>query len=231
MSPEDKNSSSKKFKAVTEELTAPDNEHSSAEKPKEEVKELGKEAKGSASTSGQVVAVQETKNIVSDPVVKHNANMFLKVFLITFFATLLALVLVGGIYVYVTGTQKAGTEPTPVPTETAAPGPTELPMASSTPVAKVDLSSYKVSVLNGNGGIGVAGTARAIIEKAGFKVTYIGNADNFSFTDTLIQVKAGVSGDVVKLLKDSLVTTYSVEVGDTLDSQSSYDIVVTVGSK
>ena len=200
----------KKFKAVTEEVTVPD-----APKPED-----------------STLAVSETNNIVSEPSTgKHDAGVFFKFFLLTFFATLLALALAGGIYVYFTGTNKSlGTRPI-VTSQTPTPVAIETPVPTASPSANVDLTAYKVSVLNGNGGIGTATAAKVIIEKAGFKVGYLGNADNFNFANTLIQVKTSVPASVVAILKNSLSSKYTVSIGDPLDPQSPYDIVVTVGGK
>jgi hypothetical protein len=77
----------------------------------------------------------------------------------------------------------------------------------------------------------VATALKNIIEKVGFKVASVGNADNFDFKDTLIQVKPSVAADVVAKLKSALANNYSVKIGDQLDPDSSYDIVITVGAK
>jgi len=222
----------KAFKAVTEEVptqtevavpqtaetTAPSSTASS-----EQVKT------SRSALSGSIPSVKETDNMDLTSKPPENGT-FLKIFLVTFFATLLAFLLAGGIYVYLTGTKgintiKLGISQTPLssPVSTLAP-------SSASPSANIDLTSFKISVLNGNGGIGVATAAKTIIEKAGFTVSSVGNADNFNFTDTMIQVKASVSADIVAKLKNALSTNYSVKIGSTLDPASNFDIVVTVGS-
>jgi len=176
----------------------------------------------------QHLTVRETDNIDLNSK-NGESGVFVKFFLVTFFATLLAFLLAGGIYVYLTGvrpmslSQKQAATPTPMASSE--------PIPSSTPASNVDLTTFKINVLNGNGGVGVASGAKTVIEKAGFKVTNTGNADNFNFTDTMIQVKPSVSADIVAKLKNALSTNYSVKIGDPLSSTSSYDIVVTVGSK
>src|SRR5260221_4801780 len=76
----------KQFKAVTEELTT--SQPTAA--PAEEVKPFP--------------SVVETQNITLEHPKAHESGIFLKFFLVTFLATLLALALAGGIYVYLTGT-------------------------------------------------------------------------------------------------------------------------------
>jgi hypothetical protein len=216
-----------KPKFVTEELTGPE------PTSQEEVQTQPQETELIQPTSESVMpksplAVTETNNI-DNSLKFQEKGVFIKFFLVTFFATLLALTLAGGVYVYLTGTNvsiksQANNKNTP------SPEPTIEPIPSATP-SNIDLSSYKISVLNGNGGIGVASAVKTIISKVGFKVTNLGNADNFNFTDTLIQVKPSVSADVVSKLKTSLDSNYSIKIGDQLDQASVYDIVITVGSK
>lgn len=202
----------KHFKAVTEEVLP-------------EIEESSKtEAKKS-------FFVKETNNIISDPKLKEDGGIFFKFFLVTFFATLLALLLVGGIYVYITGIKNLPSVNVPKQTPLAIPSQTAIPTATPVASPSATLSTYKVSVLNGNGGIGVATAAKNIIEKAGFKVSYIGNADNFNFTDTLVQAKASVPQNVVDIVNASLTGSYSIKAGNQLDPADAYDIIVTVGSK
>lgn len=162
-----------------------------------------------------------------------DGGAFLKIFLVTFFATLLAFLLAGGIYVYLSQTNKITNSKLLMTNGASTPQPTQAPEVTATPLASpsADVSTFKISVLNGNGGIGVASAAKAIIEKNGFKVTNTGNADSFDFTDTLIQVKPSVSADVAAKLKNALMSNYSVKIGDPLDASDAYDIIVTVGSK
>ncbi len=175
------------------------------------------------------LGVPETDNFDST-LKKPEGGVFFKFFLVTFFATLLALALAGGIYVYLTGTKGVNLKNI-VNSQTPTPVSTDTPMPSASPASNIDVSTLKVSVLNGNGGIGVASAAKTVIEKAGFKVSNLGNADSFDFTDTLIQVKPSISADIAAKMKDALSTNYSVKIGDSLDAKSNFDIVVTVGSK
>ncbi|GEM_PF-6795275 len=217
--PEEEKKDLNKFKAVTEELTV--------DSPSEHVIQKPQEKNGDVKG---FVSVPETDNIGVNSEIR-DRGAFLKIFLVTFFATLLAFLLAGGIYVYLTGVKGVNTKnvtvQTPVPTTSTE----NLINQTPAPTPNIDVSTYKVSVLNGNGGIGVATALKNIIEKVGFKVTYTGNADNFNFTDTLVQVKSSVLANVVAKLKDSLSSNYSIRVGDILSPESNFDIVITVGSK
>jgi hypothetical protein len=162
---------------------------------------------------------------------------FFPLFLITLGVALLVAVLAGGIYVYVSGLQElpsiSEADPTPKPLATQAPS------ASSTPVATVSASSapaqklntYSVSVLNGNGRPGEAAKAKAVIEKAGFKVGFTGNASKTDFRTTMVQAKATVPASVVSSMKTALQGTYTVEDGAALPATNVFDIVVTVGTE
>ena len=76
----------------------------------------------------------------------------------------------------------------PVPTPSPTPSSFfATPTPESTPGANIDKASAKIRVLNGNGQAGVASSGKAYVESKGYKVTAVGNADNFDFTDTVIK--------------------------------------------
>ena len=154
--------------------------------------------------------------------------------LFVFVAVITAVVvaaLAGGIYVYMTGTNNLENSPAPTPESTVAPEGSPVSSPESSPSAELELSEFKVQILNGSGKIGEAGKAKTLLEKAGFKVGNTGNAAAFDFTDSVIQIKNSVSEDVLDKVKSSLSSVYSVKIGDILDSDSDYDIVITVGSE
>ena len=70
-----------------------------------------------------------------------------------------------------------------------------------------------------------------MLEKAGFKVASTGNAANYNFKKTVVQVKQTVGKLALTSLKDSLKDAYSLEDGEALDSKAVYDIVITVGAE
>jgi hypothetical protein len=155
--------------------------------------------------------------------------------LIFFTALITALItgaLAGGIYVYLTGVgslpevkrERGSTEIT-----VSSPEPTATPEASSS--AQVDLTKYKVNVLNGAGISGVAGKVQKLLQDAGFEKVTTGNAKTFDFEETVIQTKEDVSKVVIDKIEEALSTDYSTTASETLPTTSTYDIVVTVGSK
>lgn len=139
----------------------------------------------------------------------------------------------GALYVYFNGVKGFNPEPqiTPQPTVVTQPTPVATLQPQATTEPEVDLSTLKVSILNGSGKPGEAGNAKKLLENAGFKITSTGNADNFSFKTTLIQAKSTVAANIVGKVKTALSDSYEVEVGDPLNSKSSFDIIVTVGAE
>ena len=120
------------------------------------------------------------------------------------------------------------------PTPTSIPGVTTTPTLVPTldPVDQatgLDRSQLSVTVENGSGEAGVAGKGADTLKHLGYNVTGTGNADNFDFTNVVIQVKAG-SSDYVDLLKTDLSLSYTIgsSSADLPDSFSS-DALVIIG--
>lgn len=119
----------------------------------------------------------------------------------------------------------AAATPTPTPFENATPSP------QATPGANIDKTKAKVRVLNGSGKAGVASSAKDFIESKGYKVTAVGNAANFDFTQTVIKLKAAFANFKEALVAD-LSDKYSVSVSNSeLEASDSADVEITVGSK
>jgi hypothetical protein len=150
------------------------------------------------------------------------------IFLVTVVTALIVGFIAGGVYVYVSGVSNntiAESTPTPIPVITEM-----TPTAKPSPTPTIAPGSYKVSVLNGSGVIGAAGKVKSSLESSGFKVSGTGNAANYSFKNTVVQVKDSVPPAAVELLKKAL-KDYVVEDGDALPASSTFDIVVTAGKE
>lgn len=151
------------------------------------------------------------------------------VVIITVVSALVAAIVSGGVYVYLSGAEslEKPLEATPAPVVLETPAVTASPSPSPEPV---DVSKVTVRVLNGSGKIGAAGAGEDVLVRAGFKVGSTGNADNYNFKKTVIQIKTGVPAQVVELAKKALEESdYTVEVGGVLPASSDYDMIVTVG--
>ena len=118
--------------------------------------------------------------------------------------------------------------PTSIPNVTTAPtaAPTVNPVDSTT---GLDRSKLSVTVQNGSGEAGVAGKGADALKRLGYNVTGTGNADNFDYTNVVIQVKNS-SSDYLDLLKTDLGLSYTIGTtsADLPDSFST-DALVIIG--
>lgn len=135
--------------------------------------------------------------------------------------------LIGGVLFY---QSKNSQNPSATPestTEVTSP-PSSLPTAS--PAATLDLTKYKIAVLNGGGTPGEAGKAKTLLETAGFTVSSTANAKDYSFTKTIIGAKTSVDKAFLDALSMALAKTYVVGTIEPIASSSADSVVVTIGS-
>lgn len=118
------------------------------------------------------------------------------------------------------------------PTDTPSSTPASTPKPTSDPVDKstgLDRSELTVEVQNGSGAEGAAGEASDALKVLGYNVTAVGNADNFDYENTVIQVKSTKS-DYLPLLKKDLGSDYTIGTTSAdLTADSSADALVIVG--
>lgn len=129
-------------------------------------------------------------------------------------------------------------EPTdePAPTEKESTGSAEStptgragsPTPRATGTSGLDRSTLKVEILNGSGTAGVAGKVQTILEDLGYTVTRTGNADNFDYEETVINVKATRKNFLSQLEKD-LGDDYAIGSTSATLTGTSADAVVIVG--
>jgi len=114
----------------------------------------------------------------------------------------------------------------PSPTATLTPKPTIDSVDKST---GLDRSELTVEVQNGSGVAGAAGEASDQLKALGYDVVLVGNADNFDYEKTVIQVKSTKS-QFLSLLKKDLGTNYNIGTASAdLTATSSADALVIVG--
>lgn len=100
-----------------------------------------------------------------------------------------------------------------------------------TPTPTVDKIAYSIEVLNGSGKSGQAGNAQAVLEKDNFTVGNIGNADVYTYKQTVIKAKKSVDSAYLHSLKKTLSSKYDVATDTaTLQDSTKYDVEVIVGS-
>ncbi|MDP3726930.1 MAG: LytR C-terminal domain-containing protein [bacterium] len=125
---------------------------------------------------------------------------------------------------------------TPTPTSQTSPAPTKAPTLTPKPTLNpvdpasgLDRSSLSVEVKNGGGVAGTAGKASDFLKNLGYKVSAIGNADNFDYQSTVIEVKSAKSS-FLSLLKKDLSASYTIgSTSADLSATSSADALVIVG--
>lgn len=109
------------------------------------------------------------------------------------------------------------------PTVTVVP-PTQTP----TPTPAIDRKTVKVKVLNGSGTRGKAAEVKDIIKSAGYEEILTGNADNFDYTKSEIQVKA-TNKPLGEVMKSDLKEYVIDPTISTLPDTETADIIVIFG--
>ncbi len=123
-------------------------------------------------------------------------------------------------------------EETPTTAPTGEPTDTPTPKVTSAPVdnaSGLDRSDLTITVQNGSGEAGVAGTAKDFLTELGYTVSSTANADNYDYVNVSIRIKKS-SQEFLSLLKKDLNTKYTV--GDTatdLEDSNSSDALVIIG--
>jgi len=137
----------------------------------------------------------------------------------------------GGIFVYQKTLKnkkdKEVVAPTPTPFSVPEIMPTEE--VSPSPAPKISRADLKIKILNGTGVPGAAGKTAELLEKLGWQGIKTGNADNFDYQKTVIQIKESKK-EYFDLLKGDLSSKYTLEEEpQTLSEDDKFDVVVIVG--
>ncbi len=105
--------------------------------------------------------------------------------------------------------------------------PTITSIPTPTPI---DVSGFKIKVLNGTGTAGQAGEIVKLLETKKFIVAKTGNAANYDFTQTQVEIKKSISQNVVDLLTQALGSDFSPKISaKSLADTSEFDIIITTG--
>src|SRR3990167_8678753 len=110
--------------------------------------------------------------------------------------------------------KKTGKETSIKPTTVKA-----QPTATATEEAKLD--KYPIKVLNGSGIVGEASNLQAILEKEGFEVSETDNAENYDYTDTIVQAKKSVEKAFLEKLKTLIGKSYTLGKDEELSASES----------
>lgn len=103
------------------------------------------------------------------------------------------------------------------------------PSTPATTTATISKESILIKILNGNGISKSADKLKAELVSLGFKISRVGNASNFNYTDTIIYYKTGKESEAG--LIESSIKSHPVlkEKNDTITG--SYDAVIVLGAK
>jgi len=144
------------------------------------------------------------------------------------FAILILLSLAGGIFIYTQDIIKSA--PTPTPTTAATPTSTANPTLTQIPKA-IDLSLYKIKVLNGSGIAGEAAKVKSLLEEEKFTVSSVGNADKSDYQKTVIQANKNVPQEFIDKLRTFFETSYDLEDGVGLQETNDIDVVIIISKE
>lgn len=136
--------------------------------------------------------------------------------------------LLGGIVFYQRGISSG--EPKASPSASPAAMNEMTPAPSATPMSEANLAKYPIMVENGSGIPGAAGQAKTLLTGDGFSVSSTGNADNYNYSSTVIEVKSDVPDAFVSQLTDTLSKSYKMDKTQSLPDSSTYEVIVVVGS-
>lgn len=161
---------------------------------------------------------------ITPEITKHTKNRTMPLYLWAGIVVAVAL-LTGGILLVATGRVKLPSfvsKPTPTPTSSPSPTPT---------ITAVSRAEIKVQVINGGGVAGAAGKMKRFLEKKGWTVVAVGNADAYTYEETEILVKSGKE-TYRSLLEQDLKEDYVLGTASaSLPQDSPYDVQVIVGEE
>lgn len=120
--------------------------------------------------------------------------------------------------------------PTPKPTSKVTPTPAKVTPTPTGTASGLDRANLNVAVLNGSGEAGAATKASDALKKLGYTVVSSGNADNFDYATTEIQVKS-TKKSYLDMLKSDLSDIYTITAATADYTGTSADAVVIVGKK
>lgn len=118
----------------------------------------------------------------------------------------------------------------PTPTVKATPTPSKGTPTPTGGASGLDRSNLKVAVLNGSGVAGAATKASDALKKLGYDVVSSGNADNYDYASTVIQVKS-TKKSYLSQLKSDLSDTYTIGTATADYTGTDADAVVIVGKQ
>lgn len=128
-------------------------------------------------------------------------------------------------------TPTQGTTPTPKTSPTPAKGtPTPTSTSTTDKASGLDRADLTVAIQNGSGVAGAATKMSDALKKLGYDVVSSGNADNFEYENTVIQVKSTKKA-FADLLKKDLSGDYTIGSATSNYTGTDADAVIIVGKE
>lgn len=105
----------------------------------------------------------------------------------------------------------------------------EEPTEAPTPTPSLAREDIKVKILNGSGIVGKAGEIEELLQDEGYSDIVTGNADNFDYDTSEIQVKEDKE-EAFDILSGDLADLVKIDDFSTLDEDDAADIVFIIGT-
>lgn len=115
------------------------------------------------------------------------------------------------------------TSPSPTPKTSVTPTKSTSPTSTG-----LDRASLTIEIQNGSGVAGAATKVSDILKDLGYEISSTGNADNFDYENTVIQVKSTKKA-YLDMLKKDLATDYTIGEATADLTGSSADALIIVG--
>lgn len=110
-----------------------------------------------------------------------------------------------------------------------SPTPTPLiPTITPTPTLSIKKEDLKIKVLNGSGTPGKASEVKNILKNKGYNDILVGNADNFNYQTTEIQIKKDYQ-PFFNQIKNELADFVNLKKESSLSAETSADIILIIG--
>lgn len=91
------------------------------------------------------------------------------------------------------------------------------------------MAAYRIRIENGGGVPGGAKKMKQLLDAQGFRVTQVGNADNFNYRQTTVRYAATVTDSFRNAVEKILSAQYTVVQGAILSSDATVDMVIIIG--
>ncbi len=109
------------------------------------------------------------------------------------------------------------------------PSPTPKPTIAPSPTPSFTKEELRIKVLNGSGEVGVAGTAKDLLTKAGFQEIVTANADNYEYETTVFQIKSKYS-DAESAITEAMDGSVKEPKIEELADDDTSDVIIILGA-